>query len=46
MAVVVLPSDGEGLVTRIEVERASWPRDAESVARSVRDASIVDGDSD
>ena len=46
IAVVVLPSDGDGLVTRIDVEPASWPREAASVARSVRYASIVDGDSD
>src|SRR3954463_5949171 len=46
IAVVVLPSDGDGLVTRIDVERASWRREADSVAPSVRYASIVDGESD
>src|SRR3954451_25295297 len=45
IALVVLPSDGDGLVTRIDVAPTSRPREAASVARNVRYASIVLGES-
>src|SRR3954468_8162470 len=45
IALVVLPSEGLELVTRIEGDPCSRPRLAASVARSVRYASIVLGES-
>ena len=45
IAVVVLPSLGDELVTRIDVAPACLPREAASVARSVLYDSIVAGES-